>query len=71
MKVVVLSTAYPFRGGIAVFSERLAKEFQDHGDEVRHRTCSESPRSSASAAASDSLGRFFGRLLEEAAQRIG
>ena len=38
MKVVVLSTAYPFRGGIAVFSERLAKEFQDHGDEVRIST---------------------------------
>ncbi|NRB51412.1 MAG: glycosyltransferase [Saprospiraceae bacterium] len=33
-KILILSPAHPLRGGIASFSERLAKEFQDEGDEV-------------------------------------
>lgn len=38
MKVTILSTAYPYRGGIAVFTERLAKAFQDNQDQVRIST---------------------------------
>ena len=34
MKVGIIGPAYPFRGGIAAFSERLAKAFQDQGHEV-------------------------------------
>lgn len=34
MKIVVLGTAWPYRGGIALFNERLAKEFQKENDEV-------------------------------------
>ncbi len=34
MKVVIVGPAYPYRGGIALFNERLAKEFIDNGDEV-------------------------------------
>ena len=26
MKIAILGTAYPYRGGIAAFNERLAKE---------------------------------------------
>lgn len=33
-KVLILSPAHPLRGGIASFSERLAKELQSEGDEV-------------------------------------
>lgn len=33
-KVVILGSAYPLRGGIATFNERLAKAFQDNGDDV-------------------------------------
>ena len=33
-KVVIIGTAYPFRGGLASFNERIAKEFQVQGDEV-------------------------------------
>ena len=32
MKITLLSTAYPYRGGIAVFTERLARAFQSCGD---------------------------------------
>ena len=32
MKITLLSTAYPYRGGIAVFTERLARAFQASGD---------------------------------------
>ena len=34
MKVILLGTAYPYRGGLATFNERLAKSFQDAGCEV-------------------------------------
>tara|TARA_B110000037_G_C17118074_1_gene504610 strand:- start:780 stop:1901 length:1122 start_codon:yes stop_codon:yes gene_type:complete len=32
-KIVLLGTAYPFRGGLASYNERLAKEFQKEGYE--------------------------------------
>ena len=34
MKIVVLGTAYPYRGGLAAFNERLAREFQAEGEQV-------------------------------------
>ena len=34
MKIVVLGTANPYRGGLATFNERLALEFQSQGHEV-------------------------------------
>jgi len=34
MKIIILGTAYPFRGGLASFNERLAYEFQSMGHEV-------------------------------------
>ena len=33
-KIVILGTAYPYRGGIAAFNERLARQFQAEGHEV-------------------------------------
>jgi len=33
-KVIIIGTAYPFRGGLASFNERIAKEFKVQGDEV-------------------------------------
>lgn len=33
-KIVICGTAHPYRGGLAAFKERLAKEFQDQGHEV-------------------------------------
>ncbi len=33
-KILILSPAHPLRGGIASFSERVAKELQAEGDEV-------------------------------------
>lgn len=38
MKVTLVGTAHPFRGGIAVFIERLAKAFKQNKDEVRIST---------------------------------
>jgi len=35
MKVAIIGTAYPFRGGLASFNERLAEEFQQEGMEVQ------------------------------------
>ncbi len=35
MNVVIIGTAYPFRGGLASFNERLAAEFQAQGDTVQ------------------------------------
>jgi len=32
--VVIIGPAYPLRGGLASFNERLAREFQQHGDNV-------------------------------------
>ncbi len=34
MKIAIIGSAYPFRGGIANFTDRLAKAFQDEGEEV-------------------------------------
>lgn len=40
MKITILSTAFPYRGGIAVFTERLARAFQEEGDRVKISTFS-------------------------------
>ena len=34
MKIAIVGPAYPYRGGIAAFNERLAREFQSEGHEV-------------------------------------
>ena len=34
MKVIILGTAWPYRGGLAAFHERLAREYQREGHEV-------------------------------------
>ena len=34
MKIVILGTAYPYRGGLATFNERLARQFQAEGNDV-------------------------------------
>ena len=34
MKVIILGTAWPYRGGLAAFNERLAREYQSQGHEV-------------------------------------
>ncbi len=34
MKIIILGTAYPYRGGLAAFNERLARQFQQEGHEV-------------------------------------
>ena len=34
MKIVILGTAYPYRGGLATFNERLARQFLAEGHEV-------------------------------------
>lgn len=34
MKVIVLGTAWPYRGGLSAFNERLAYEYQSEGHEV-------------------------------------
>lgn len=39
-KVILLGPAYPFRGGIANYTERLAKTFQEEGHSVRIHTFS-------------------------------
>ncbi|MCL2026976.1 MAG: glycosyltransferase [Bacteroidales bacterium] len=33
-KIYILGPAFPYRGGLSAFSERLAKQFQDEGHEV-------------------------------------
>lgn len=38
MKIVILGTAYPYRGGLATFNERLAGEYQKQGHEVEMYT---------------------------------
>ncbi|HEX8327836.1 MAG TPA: glycosyltransferase [Hymenobacter sp.] len=35
MKVVIIGPAYPLRGGLATYNERLARAFQEAGDEVK------------------------------------
>ena len=34
MKIVIIGTAHPFRGGLATFNERLAKQFAEEGHDV-------------------------------------
>ncbi|MCQ2607544.1 MAG: glycosyltransferase [Bacteroidales bacterium] len=34
MRIVILGTAYPYRGGLSAFNERLATELQNEGHEV-------------------------------------
>ena len=34
MKIVILGTAYPYRGGLSAFNERIAYEYQQNGHEV-------------------------------------
>ena len=34
MKIILLGTAYPYRGGLATFNERLARQFLSEGHEV-------------------------------------
>ena len=34
MKIILLGTAYPYRGGLATFNERLARQFAEEGHEV-------------------------------------
>lgn len=34
MKIAILGTAYPYRGGLAAFNERLARQFMSEGHEV-------------------------------------
>lgn len=34
MKITIIGTAYPYRGGLAAYNERLAKEFVSEGDLV-------------------------------------
>lgn len=33
-KIVIIGSAYPLRGGLSAYNERLAKEYYDQGDEV-------------------------------------
>ena len=35
MKIALIGTAYPYRGGIAAFNERLAIQLQQEGHEVQ------------------------------------
>ncbi len=34
MKIIIIGPAHPLRGGLASYNERLAKEFQDQGNDV-------------------------------------
>ena len=34
MKIIILGTAWPYRGGLSAFNERLAHEYQSNGHEV-------------------------------------
>jgi len=38
MKITILGTAYPYRGGLATFNERLARQFKAEGHEVKVET---------------------------------
>ena len=38
MKIVLLGTAWPYRGGLAVYNERLARQFMAEGDDVTIHT---------------------------------
>ena len=34
MRIIIIGTAYPYRGGLAAFNERLARQYQAEGHEV-------------------------------------
>ena len=34
LKIIILGTAYPYRGGLSAFNERLAKEYVEQGNDV-------------------------------------
>ena len=34
MKIIIIGTAYPYRGGLSAFNERLAQEFVAEGHDV-------------------------------------
>lgn len=34
MKIIILGTAYPYRGGLSAFNERIAREYQQAGHDV-------------------------------------
>jgi D-inositol-3-phosphate glycosyltransferase len=38
MKIILLGTAYPYRGGLAEFNERLTKQFNNEGHQARIET---------------------------------
>lgn len=38
MKITLIGTAYPYRGGLASFNERLIQQFKEEGDEVEIKT---------------------------------
>ena len=38
MKIIIIGTAHPYRGGLAAFNERLATQFQKEGHEVEMYT---------------------------------
>lgn len=38
MKITIIGTAYPYRGGLSAYNERLAKEFIAQGDDVTIET---------------------------------
>jgi len=38
MKITIVGTAYPYRGGLATFNERLAHQFQAEGHDVEIMT---------------------------------
>ncbi len=40
MKIILIGTAYPYRGGLASFNERLMSQFQTEGEEVEIKTFS-------------------------------
>ncbi|MDR0971443.1 MAG: glycosyltransferase [Bacteroidales bacterium] len=40
MKITLIGTAYPYRGGLALFNERLIEEFSKQNDEVKIETFS-------------------------------
>ena len=39
-KIIIIGPAYPLRGGLASFNERLARAFQEAGDDVELHTFS-------------------------------
>ncbi|MBO7124670.1 MAG: glycosyl transferase family 1, partial [Bacteroidales bacterium] len=38
MKIILVGTAFPYRGGLAAFNERLSLEFQKEGEEISIET---------------------------------